>query len=104
NIAKHRNGRLDSVRLKAILEYQKFVELPPSDNEFIGGFDNPHAGFGGPRQDNLGGNSQVILSSGFQTMQSKANNMAFDDDDEFSNRPSLRNFRPPTDDEEDAPF
>jgi replicative DNA helicase len=106
NIAKHRNGRLDSVRLKAILEYQKFVELPPAEHEFIGGFDNPHAGFGGPKNDMGGGAgaSHVVLSSGFQTMQSKANDMAFDDEDEFSNRPSLRNFRPPAEDEEDAPF
>src|SRR5690606_29126076 len=32
NIAKHRNGRLDNVRLQAKLEIQKFVELPQQDN------------------------------------------------------------------------
>lgn len=81
NIAKHRNGRLDSVRLQARLEFQKFVELP-EDNDFIGGGGyNPNAGFGGGSSS--GGESGLVLSQGFQTMQSKANNMSFDDEDEF---------------------
>ncbi len=48
NIAKHRNGRLDTVKLKALLEYQKFIELPPDDwssgPASPGGFDDPQAG------------------------------------------------------------
>lgn len=106
NIAKHRNGRLDSVRLKAMLEYQKFVEIPQNDNDFIGGggYDayNPNAGFGGSG----GSESSLVLNSGYQTMQSKANNMNFDDDDEFNFNPNkgLNKFSRGGDFEEDAPF
>lgn len=111
NIAKHRNGRLDSVRLQAQLEYQRFVEIKEDTTNFISGFDNPSAGFGNftsnANAGGFGGNdSHVVMSSGFQTMQSKANNMSFDDDDdEFGMPPSsaLRGFRPPSDDD-DAPF
>jgi replicative DNA helicase len=51
NIAKHRNGRLDTVKLKAILEYQQFVEAPKDD--WSGGFNGGGgAGFGGGGFDN----------------------------------------------------
>lgn len=108
NIAKHRNGRLDSVRLKAMLEYQKFVEIPQSNDEFIGGYDtfNPQAGFGGSSSSFGNNDSSLILSSGFQTMQSKANNMSFDDDDEFNFNPNkgLNKFSRNNDFDEDPPF
>lgn len=105
NIAKHRNGRLDTVKLKALLEYQKFIELPPDDwtagPAAPGGFDDPQAGFRRQQDDDFGA-SKLTLSSGFQTLQSKANNMDFEDD-EFSSKSKLKGFKPPPDDG-DAPF
>lgn len=91
NIAKHRNGQLDSVKLKALLHYQKFVELPKE--EFVS-FDNPQAGFGKSNNDAYGneGGSKLSYTSGFQFMQSKANSMNFDvDDDEFGGGSKLPN-------------
>lgn len=105
NIAKHRNGRLDTVKLKALLEYQKFIELPPDDwsagPATPGGFDDPQAGFRKQQDDDFG-NSKLIVAPGFQTLQSKANNMNFEDD-EFSAKSKLKGFKPPPDDG-DAPF
>ena len=105
NIAKHRNGRLDTVKLKALLEYQKFIELPPDDwsngPATPGGFDDPQAGFRRQQDDDFG-NSKLTVAPGFQTLQSKANNMDFEDD-EFSSKSKLKGFKPPPDDG-DAPF
>jgi replicative DNA helicase len=104
NIAKHRNGRLDSVKLKAILEYQKFVELPKDDwnggGGGGGGNDDPQAGLRKHHDDF--GNSKLIVTQGFQTMQSKANNMDFEDD-EFAPKSKLKGSKPPPEDD-DAPF
>src|SRR5690606_20725358 len=98
NIAKHRNGRLDTVKLKAVLEYQKFVEAPKEDwnGGFSGGgFDDPSAGI---RKDHGDfGNSKLVITPGFQTMQSKANNMDFEDD-EFGPKSKLKGFKPPPED------
>lgn len=104
NIAKHRNGRLDTVKLKAILEYQQFVEAPKDDwsGGFSGGgFDDPAAGIRKHPDDF--GNSKLIMSQGFQTMQSKANNMDFDDDEFNQGKSKLKGFKPPPEDD-DAPF
>lgn len=103
NIAKHRNGRLDTVKLKAILEYQQFVEAPKDDwsGGFSGGgFDDPSAGI--KKHPDDFGNSKLMMSQGFQTMQSKANNMDFDDD-EFAPKSKLKGSPPPPKDD-DAPF
>lgn len=103
NIAKHRNGRLDTVKLKAILEYQQFVEAPKDDwsGGFSGGgFDDPSAGI--KKHPDDFGNSKLMMSQGFQTMQSKANNMDFDDD-EFAPKSKLKGSPPPPGDD-DAPF
>lgn len=105
NIAKHRNGRLDTVKLKAILEYQQFVEAPKDDwnggGGFTGGgFDDPSAGI--KKHPDDFGNSKLILNQGFQTMQSKANNMDFEDD-EFGPKSKLKGYKPPPEDD-DAPF
>src|SRR5699024_6095193 len=48
NIAKHRNGRLDSVKFQAQLSYQRFVEIP-KDNfgaDAFGGMQNDAGGNG----------------------------------------------------------
>lgn len=99
NIAKHRNGSLDTVKLKAILEYQQFIELPKDDWTVPSNF-NPNKGFGGNTDF---GNSKIELTQGFQTMQSKANDMNFDDD-EFNPKSKLKGFKPPPGDDGDAPF
>lgn len=109
NIAKHRNGRLDNVKLKALLEYQKFIELPQDDWNggggggfgSGGGFDDPSAGI---RKDHGDfGNSKLTITPEFQTMQSKANNMNFEDD-EFAPKSKLKGYKPPPEDDGDAPF
>jgi replicative DNA helicase len=104
NIAKHRNGRLDSVRLQAKLEYQKFIELPQNENDFIGGNNfNSNAGFGNFQQES--GASSLVLSPGFQTMQSKANNMSFDEEDEFGGANPAKGFKfKDPSEEDDIPF
>lgn len=97
NIAKHRNGRLDSVRLQAQLAYQRFVEVPPDRQDF--GFSpkvRPSAGFGS-------GEAEFSVDSSFKTLPSKANDFTFEDDD-FPQSSKLKGFRPPSDDEDDTPF
>ncbi|OJW84569.1 MAG: replicative DNA helicase [Bacteroidetes bacterium 46-16] len=95
HIAKHRNGSTDTVKVRFIKEYQKFVDLP--DNDF-GGFggggnfggggsgggfkpfnDNPQAGI---RKDpSEFGDSKLFIQGGFQTLQSKANSMNWDEEE-----------------------
>jgi len=95
HVAKHRNGSTDTVKVRFIKEYQKFVDLP--DNDFGGGNfgggnfggggggfkpfnDNPQAGI---RKDpSEFGDSKLFIQGGFQTLQSKANNMSWDDEGE----------------------
>lgn len=124
HIAKHRNGSTDTVKVRFLKEFQKFVDLP--DDDFGGGFngnfgggnfggggggftpappspgDNPSAGIRRDRNDmsDFGG-SKMFIPGGFQTMPSKANDFNFDDDlppsSPFIKRPNLGP-------DEDAPF
>ncbi len=99
NIAKHRNGKLDTVKLKAILEYQKFVEVP---NEWSGGnaaFEKPNAGL--PQNYNDSNDPTLSIATDFQTKPSRMNSYDWDDDDEF--KPKKNRNQPPPD-EGDAPF
>lgn len=101
NIAKHRNGRLDKVKLKAILEYQKFVDLP--DTNWSGGgagFDDPQAGIRKNCDDF--GDSKLYIPSDFQTKPSKMNDLSWDDD-EFGDKPN-KGFKPTPPPNDDAPF
>ncbi|HRP89528.1 MAG TPA: replicative DNA helicase [Edaphocola sp.] len=87
NIAKHRNGRLDSVHLVAKLEIQKFYEKPSEDNWAMG-FNSGQALQGTPPIDNFG--SSISIQDGanapFQTFGSKMNAFQkFDDDNDFQN-------------------
>jgi len=110
HVAKHRNGSTDTVKVRFIKEYQKFVDL--EDNNFSGNFggggsftpfnDNPQAGI---RRDpgEFGGSKLFVpgSSGGFQTMPSKANNMNWDDDDSTpppDNKPNKPNI------DDDIPF
>jgi len=104
HIAKHRNGSTDTIKVRFLKEFQKFVDMP--DENFggnAGGFtpfnDNPQAGI---RRDpsEFGGSKLFIPPGGFQTKQSKANDMNWDDDD--PNSPPFGRKNSP--DDNDTPF
>lgn len=113
HIAKHRNGSTGTVKVQFIKEYQKFVDL--EDNRFDSGGgnfgggsgggggmtpkDNPQAGI--RRDPSEFGGSKMFIPNGFQTMQSKANNMNWDDDDLGGGPAQFKKNIPP---EEDVPF
>jgi replicative DNA helicase len=106
HVAKNRNGALDTVKLRFIKEYQKFVDMEDEGFGGFGGFggggggntpfnpDNPHAGMRNRDTSDFGG-SKMFIQGGFQTLPSKANNYNFDDED-FN--------RPPQKPDEDVPF
>lgn len=105
HIAKHRNGSTDTVKVRFLKEFQKFVDMPDENfgGSMSGGFtpfnDNPQAGI---RRDpsEFGGSKLFIPPGGFQTKQSKANDMNWDDDD--PNSPPFG--RKPSQDDNDTPF
>lgn len=121
HIAKHRNGSTGDIKVRFIKEYQKFVDMEedgfdsfkPIGNSgggpsnFSGGGpdnfapprDNPSAGIRRDTSD-FGGSKLLIPSGGFQTKQSKANDMNWDEDDIMRGGPTKRPPQP----EEDAPF
>ena len=76
-IAKHRNGSLDTVKLKALLHIQKFVEYDePNDN---GGFGTPIPGGNfRPINDDDGMGAKLYIQKG-----SKMNDGQFDDEAPF---------------------
>jgi replicative DNA helicase len=95
HIAKNRSGVTDTVKLRFIKEYQKFVDI--EENNGFGGFgggnfggggggftpgDNPQAGI--RRDPSEFGGSKMFIPGGFQTLPSKANSYSFDDDDDMS--------------------
>lgn len=114
HIAKNRAGSTDTIKLRFIKEFQKFVDLP--DDDFGGGFgdfggggggfnpqgDNPRAGIGGGRPNDPSdfSGSKMFIQGGFQTLQSKANDMNWDDDDHMSPPPFRKGNTPP----DDVPF
>lgn len=109
HIAKHRNGSTDTVKVRFIKEYQKFVDMP--DDNFggfgggggdFGGFtppqgDSPQAGIKGRDTSEFGG-SKMFIPGGFQTMPSKASDFNPDDDEFLPPKPRDAG------DEEDTPF
>lgn len=124
HIAKHRNGSTDTVKVRFLKEFQKFVDLPDDDfggGGFNGNFgggnfgggggftpgppspgDNPSAGIRRDRNDTSDfGGSKMFIPGGFQTMPSKANDFNFDDDLPPSS-PFIKRPNPGPD--EDAPF
>jgi replicative DNA helicase len=74
-IAKHRNGQLDTIKLKALLHIQKFVEDDGDDfNKSL-----PQGGNWKPVKDNDGGNgAKLYIQKG-----SKMNDGEFDDENPF---------------------
>src|SRR5690606_36679533 len=96
NIAKHRNGKLDTVELNARLDIQKFVPAPSEG--YLNDFDNTHMVMPGNGGDFW--NSVLYVPDNFKTLGSKANDMTFDEDEDFGFR--KKGFKPP--DDGDAPF
>ncbi|MBL7720124.1 MAG: replicative DNA helicase [Flavipsychrobacter sp.] len=105
HIAKHRNGSTDTVKVRFIKEYQKFVDLP--DDNFGGNFgagftpfnDNPQAGI--KRDPSEFGGSKMFVQGGYQTLQSKANDYNFDDDDQ---QPPFKKPGSTAGNDDDVPF
>jgi replicative DNA helicase len=81
-IAKHRNGSLETIKLRALLHIQKFVE-DEGGNDFGGGFQAPAAPGGGggnwrPISDTEDGGAKLYIQKG-----SKMNDGEFDDEAPF---------------------
>jgi replicative DNA helicase len=129
HIAKNRSGSTDTVKVRFIKEYQKFVDLEENDFGFNGGnfpafggggggfdrgnggggdnfkpqTDNPQAGIrrNTPPDTSEFGGSKMFIPGGFQTLPSKANDYNFEDDD----MPAPFKQKPDTTQgDEDAPF
>jgi replicative DNA helicase len=79
-IAKHRNGSLDTVKLKALLHIQKFVEMEQDD---FGGGGAPAGGSWKPVGDNGGDDAGGGGAKLYNQFGSKMNNMDLDDDAPF---------------------
>ncbi|MEO6734176.1 MAG: replicative DNA helicase [Ferruginibacter sp.] len=75
-IAKHRNGSLDTIKLKALLHIQKFVEDDDGGSDFGGG--SSGGNFRPVKSDDDGGGAKLYIQKG-----SKMNDGAFDDDAPF---------------------
>jgi replicative DNA helicase len=74
-IAKHRNGSLDTIKLKALLHIQKFIE---DDNNDFGGNPGMPAGNWKPIKPDEDGGAKLYIQKG-----SKMNNGEFDDETPF---------------------
>jgi replicative DNA helicase len=74
-IAKHRNGSLDTIKLKALLHIQKFIE-DTGGSGFEGG--SPAGNFRPVRPDEDGGGAKLYIQKG-----SKMNDGQFDDEAPF---------------------
>ena len=106
HVAKHRNGSTDTVKVRFIKEYQKFVDLP--DDNFGGNFgsgftpfnDNPQAGI--RRDPSEFGGSKMFVPGGFQTLPSKANDFSYDDDDD--QQPPFKKPGSSAQNDEEPPF
>jgi replicative DNA helicase len=78
-IAKHRNGSLDTIKLKALLHIQKFIEDEDGSGDFGGGNSSPAGGFRPVKPNETGGGgASLYIQKG-----SKMNDGAFDDDAPF---------------------
>jgi replicative DNA helicase len=72
-IAKHRNGSLDTIKLRALLHIQKFTEYGEDD---FGGIGMPSGGNWKPVQDNEGGGARLYIQAG-----SRMKDVPMDDDE-----------------------
>src|SRR5690606_32623521 len=99
HIAKHRNGSTDTVKVRFIKEYQKFVDI----EDGIGFHrapttQNPMAGFPNTRSGDFGNSAMFIDTNSFQTLPSRMNDIDYDDDDDDDD------IHPPKGPEEEADF
>ena len=82
HIAKHRNGSTGMEKVQFIKEYQRFIDLPDAfDNFSRSGTPNDNPAAGIRRDASEFGGSKMFVPGGFQTMQSKANDQNWDDDE-----------------------
>src|SRR5882757_7208007 len=72
-IAKHRNGSLDTIKLRALLHIQKFTEYGEDD---FGGIGMPAGGSWKPVQDDDGGGAKLYIQAG-----SRMKDVRIDEDD-----------------------
>jgi replicative DNA helicase len=78
-IAKHRNGSLDTVKLKALLHIQKFIEDEEGSNDFgNSGNSSPTGNYRPVKPSEGGGGASLYIQKG-----SKMNDGAFDEDAPF---------------------
>jgi len=76
-IAKHRNGSLETIKLKALLHIQKFIEDEEGNKEFISP-NMPNEGRWKPVSETEGNDARMFIQKG-----SKMNDDEFDDDAPF---------------------
>ncbi len=115
HIAKNRSGQTDTVKVRFIKEYQKFVDLDDGSGFYSGAMpgSNPFAGMrggGSPADDSGFDGSRLHIQPGAQTFKSRANHHHFDDEEDggghFPGSP-FGGFRPRqggTDGPDDTPF
>jgi len=82
-IAKHRNGSLDTIKLKALLHIQKFIEDEDGSNDFGNSGGNPSNGFRPVKPSESGGSGGGGGASLYIQKGSKMNDGAFDEDAPF---------------------
>lgn len=115
HIAKNRSGQTDTVKVRFIKEYQKFVDLDDGSGFYPGGMPgggNPFAGMrggSGPVDDSGFDGSSLRIQPGAQTFKSRANDYNFDDEDEGGGRfpgAPFGGFKPgrPGGGDDDTPF
>jgi replicative DNA helicase len=83
NIAKHRNGTTDVVKVKANLAFQKFEDMPPENSFGIlpASVEDPRAGM----KANYGDGPKLSIEAGQEKrLPSKANDFNVDETDEFN--------------------
>lgn len=102
HIAKNRSGQTDTVKVRFIKEYQKFVDIDedfansPGTSSPMPYNDNPSAGIRGRDSSDFGG-SKLYIPGDFQTLPSKAGNYNLDEEEDKPKNPYLGP-------DEDAPF
>lgn len=84
NVAKHRNGKTDIVKLVAVLKYQRFDDMPETNHFGIpdaSAMGDPRAGIKG----SYGDGPKLSIDQSYQQASSKANNLSIEDDEFKSN-------------------
>jgi replicative DNA helicase len=84
NVAKHRNGQTDIVKVVAELAYQRFIDKP--DNDFINTESARNNNSGAGIKGNFDGPS-LQINTNFKTQKSKADDFIDDDKTDVKNLP-----------------